>query len=73
LNARATMRAYSSSFASRSAKATEKVLTGASTIRLIVAAIAEESMPPDRNIPSGTSAISRRRTDVRNSSDHSAT
>jgi hypothetical protein len=68
----ATRRAYVSSFASRSRKATEKVLIGSATIPLITAAMADESMPPERNIPSGTSAISRNRTDVRNNSAHSS-
>jgi hypothetical protein len=54
-----TMRAYESSLASRSAKATEKVLIGSSTSPLITAVIAAESMPPERNMPSGTSAIRR--------------
>ena len=39
---------------------------------LIMAAMAEESIPPERNMPSGTSAIRRRRTDSRKSSVHSA-
>ena len=67
----ATSRAYSSSLASRSRKPTENVLIGSLTIVDIIAAIADESMPPDRNIPNGTSAISRSSTDWRNRSRHS--
>ena len=71
-NARAASLANSSSFASRSSNATENVLIGSLTIPLINAAIADESIPPDRNMPSGTSDIRRSRTDVRNSSRHSS-
>ena len=39
-----------------------KVLTGPSAMRLISAAMALESTPPLRNIPSGTSLIRRMRT-----------
>ncbi len=58
--------------ASRSANATEKVLIGSLTIVLIVAAMDAESMPPDRNIPSGTSDMSRMRTASRKRSPYSA-
>jgi hypothetical protein len=37
---------------------------------LITAAMADESMPPDRNTPSGTSAIKCERTASRNNSVH---
>ena len=48
-------------------------MTLSPTSWLIVAAIAAESMPPERNMPSGTSAISRRRTASRKRSPYSAT
>ena len=72
-NALLTSRAYSNSFASRSRKPTENVLIGSSTIVDIIAAIALESIPPDRNMPNGTSAIRRISTDFRKRSRHSST
>ena len=51
--------------------ATEKVCSGRSIIRAISAAIALLSMPPDRNMPSGTSLIRRSRTDSSSSSPES--
>ena len=36
---------------------------GSATIWLIAETIALESIPPERNIPNGTSAINRSRTD----------
>jgi hypothetical protein len=59
--------------ASRSANATENVLIWSSTSRLITAVIAAESMPPERNMPSGTSAMRRTRTASSNRSEYSAT
>src|SRR5439155_26369301 len=67
-----TTRTYSSSLASGTLKATENVFVGSATIWLLTAAIADETMPPDRNIPRGTSDISRSLTDVRNNSRHSS-
>jgi hypothetical protein len=58
----------SSSLNARSLNATENVCSGRSIMRAISAAIALLSMPPERNMPSGTSAIRRRRTDSSSSS-----
>jgi hypothetical protein len=66
--ARATSREYSSSLKARSLKATEKVWSGRSIWRAMIAAMALLSMPPDRNTPSGTSLISRSLTDSSSSS-----
>jgi hypothetical protein len=53
-----------------------KARTGRSDNRAIAAATADESTPPDRKTPSGTSASRCRRTvsshSARNSSTHSA-
>ena len=43
-------------------KPTENVLTGWLLARAMQATTIDESMPPDRNAPSGTSDISRDRT-----------
>ena len=60
----ATKRASASSFVSpASANPTEKVLTGSVICRAISATIRLESRPPLSIAPSGTSLISRRRTD----------
>ena len=55
-----------------SRKPMQNVLTRAPLSACISATIAVESMPPDRNAPSGTSAIMRRRTASRSSASPSA-
>jgi hypothetical protein len=51
----------------------EKVFTWSSTSWLITAVIAAESMPPERNMPNGTSAMRRTRTASRKRSSYPAT
>ncbi len=55
----ATARAYPDSSYPGSEKPIEKVLTGLAASRCISATTSEESMPPERNAPSGTSLIIR--------------
>ena len=57
--ARATWRAYVTSEKSFSSKPIENVLTGFAPTLLMIATTADESMPPDRNAPSGTSDTRR--------------
>ena len=52
--------------------AIEQVLTGSALTPAIIATTALESTPPERNAPSGTSAIIRSRTDSRRRSTSSA-
>src|SRR5215467_3867112 len=58
----ATIRAYRVSSYSFAEKPIEKVLMVPDPTLAIVATTAEESMPPDRKAPSGTSETRRRRT-----------
>ena len=59
-NNSATWRACSSSSKALLSKPIEKVLTGEVLASAIAATTADESMPPERNAPRGTSAIIRR-------------
>ncbi len=59
-NARAASRAYSLSLNRSSRNEIENVLAG--RIPLMIPTTMEESMPPERNAPTGTSATSRFRT-----------
>ena len=58
----ATARAWQLVVAAASSKPIEKVFTGCVEAAAISATTIEESTPPERNAPSGTSAIIRRRT-----------
>ncbi len=75
-NVSATSRASASSLAASSRNPTENVLTGSDMFRAINATTRLESSPPESIAPSGTSLISRSRTDssseARRSSDASA-
>ena len=68
----ATSRAYASSLNPLSANATENVWSGRPSWRAMIAAMALLSMPPERNTPSGTSLMSRRRTDSSSNSRNRA-
>jgi hypothetical protein len=61
------MRAYFSSLSSASGKPMEKVFTGRVESVAMSATTVDESTPPDRKAPSGTSATMRRRTASRRS------
>ncbi len=61
----ATLRAYFSSLKSCSSNPIENVLTGAELSCAIRATTVDESTPPDRNAPNGTSEIILRRVDSR--------
>ena len=58
-------RANGSSLKRSSSKPIENVLTGSRGSSAIAATTADESTPPERKAPSGTSAIIRRRTAAR--------
>ena len=67
-NRSATRRARGSSFTASSANPIEKVLTGSRDCSAIAATTAEESIPPERKAPTGTSATRRRPTAARSDS-----
>ena len=67
-NCCATRRACGSSSKASCSKPIENVLTGRDEASAIAATTAEESIPPDRNAPSGTSATMRLRVAARSPS-----